>query len=90
MERVNRPGKLYATEQTLTLTPEEVAFSVTSPTQNGPVNLGAPVMELGSADRGKRYTVMEYKMLQLAANLLYVVLISLFRKSIRQGIPVFG
>lgn len=53
VERVSRPGKLYATEQTLTLTPEEVAFSVTSPTQNGPVNLGAPVMELGSADRGK-------------------------------------
>lgn len=69
VERVNRPGKLYATEQTLTLTPEEVAFSVTSPTQNGPVNLGAHVMELGSADRGKRYTVIEYNMLQLAANL---------------------
>lgn len=57
MERVNRLGKLYAMEQTLTLTQEEVAFSVTSPTQNGAVNLGAPATERGSADRGKRYKV---------------------------------
>lgn len=64
VERVNRPGKLYAMEQTLTLTQEEVAFSVTSPTQSDPVNLGAPATELGSADRGKRYKMIEYNVLQ--------------------------